>query len=206
MAATPAGRTPAPASTATVAPFRAWRGLRSSVAGNRRESPWKIPHPIADRVPEGDRLDECKWRRERDSNPRYGDKPYTHFPGVLLQPLGHLSVSSTRRTSVPGAFCPGATGVRRRPATLLHALATPQTKRPRRERRGLGADIRFAAAVLATVAVGVARNSTFRRVPRVASRLLGIVPRHGGCTLRRVPIAAEVAFHFIPRATCMVSA
>lgn len=32
-----------------------------------------------------------KWRRERDSNPRYGF-PYTHFPGVRLQPLGHLSV------------------------------------------------------------------------------------------------------------------
>jgi hypothetical protein len=31
------------------------------------------------------------WRRGRDSNPRYGYKPYTHFPGVLLQPLGHLS-------------------------------------------------------------------------------------------------------------------
>lgn len=31
------------------------------------------------------------WRRERDSNPRYGF-PYTHFPGVRLQPLGHLSV------------------------------------------------------------------------------------------------------------------
>ncbi len=30
------------------------------------------------------------WRRERDSNPRYG-LAYTHFPGVLLQPLGHLS-------------------------------------------------------------------------------------------------------------------
>ncbi len=30
------------------------------------------------------------WRRERDSNPRYSS-PYTHFPGVLLQPLGHLS-------------------------------------------------------------------------------------------------------------------
>ena len=29
-------------------------------------------------------------RRERDSNPRYS-YPYTHFPGVLLQPLGHLS-------------------------------------------------------------------------------------------------------------------
>ncbi len=31
-----------------------------------------------------------KWRRERDSNPRYGF-PYTHFPGVRLQPLGHPS-------------------------------------------------------------------------------------------------------------------
>ena len=30
-------------------------------------------------------------RRERDSNPRYSF-PYTHFPGVLLQPLGHLSL------------------------------------------------------------------------------------------------------------------
>ncbi len=30
------------------------------------------------------------WRRERDSNPRYGF-PYTHFPGVRLQPLGHPS-------------------------------------------------------------------------------------------------------------------
>jgi hypothetical protein len=28
------------------------------------------------------------WRRERDSNPRYGF-PHTHFPGVRLQPLGH---------------------------------------------------------------------------------------------------------------------
>ena len=29
-------------------------------------------------------------QRGRDSNSRYGC-PYTHFPGVLLQPLGHLS-------------------------------------------------------------------------------------------------------------------
>ena len=33
----------------------------------------------------------CRWRRGRDSNPRSGYKPLTHFPGVLLQPLGHLS-------------------------------------------------------------------------------------------------------------------
>jgi hypothetical protein len=32
------------------------------------------------------------WRRGRDSNPRYGF-PYTHFPGVRLQPLGHPSLS-----------------------------------------------------------------------------------------------------------------
>ena len=31
-----------------------------------------------------------RWRREGDSNPRYGF-PYTHFPGVRLKPLGHLS-------------------------------------------------------------------------------------------------------------------
>src|SRR5438477_2831084 len=30
------------------------------------------------------------WRREWDSNPRYGF-PYTRFPSVRLQPLGHLS-------------------------------------------------------------------------------------------------------------------
>ena len=35
--------------------------------------------------------DAQNWRRERDSNPRSGVKPLTHFPGVLLQPLGHLS-------------------------------------------------------------------------------------------------------------------
>jgi hypothetical protein len=32
------------------------------------------------------------WRRERDSNPRDGYPP-THFPGVRLRPLGHLSAA-----------------------------------------------------------------------------------------------------------------
>jgi hypothetical protein len=31
------------------------------------------------------------WRREWDSNPRYGF-PYTRFPSVRLQPLGHPSI------------------------------------------------------------------------------------------------------------------
>ena len=47
---------------------------------------------------EDERLD--KWRRGRDSNPRYGF-PYTHFPGVRLQPLGHPSASQPCSESVP---------------------------------------------------------------------------------------------------------
>ena len=34
---------------------------------------------------------ENKWRRERDSNPRYGFKPYTHLAGGRFRPLSHLS-------------------------------------------------------------------------------------------------------------------
>ena len=41
------------------------------------------------------------WRRERDSNPRYGF-PYTHFPGVRLQPLGHPSVATCKVRRLPG--------------------------------------------------------------------------------------------------------
>ncbi len=33
------------------------------------------------------------WRRDRDSNPGDGFPP-THFPGVRLRPLGHLSMSA----------------------------------------------------------------------------------------------------------------
>src|SRR3546814_10307053 len=41
-------------------------------------------------IGDGESLAGAHWRRERDSNPRYGS-PYTHFPGVRLQPLGHPS-------------------------------------------------------------------------------------------------------------------
>jgi hypothetical protein len=41
------------------------------------------------------------WRRERDSNPRYGF-PYTRFPSVRLQPLGHPSGSSRHYSGAPG--------------------------------------------------------------------------------------------------------
>jgi hypothetical protein len=35
-------------------------------------------------------MDLAFWRREWDSNPRYGF-PYTRFPSERLQPLGHPS-------------------------------------------------------------------------------------------------------------------
>jgi hypothetical protein len=41
----------------------------------------------------------ASWRRERDSNPRDGFPP-THFPGVRLRPLGHLSACAG-----PWNFC-----------------------------------------------------------------------------------------------------
>ncbi len=40
------------------------------------------------------------WRRDRDSNPGYG-LPYTHFPGVRLRPLGHLSAGNAGYTDGP---------------------------------------------------------------------------------------------------------
>jgi hypothetical protein len=43
----------------------------------------------------GGRLRTITWRREWDSNPRYGF-PYTRFPSVRLQPLGHPSWQGKR--------------------------------------------------------------------------------------------------------------
>ena len=37
-------------------------------------------------------LNSIKWRTDRDSNPGDGHPP-THFPGVRLRPLGHLSIT-----------------------------------------------------------------------------------------------------------------
>lgn len=47
------------------------------------------------------------WRREWDSNPRYGF-PHTRFPSVRLKPLGHLS----GRPLLAGrtAFCKPSSG------------------------------------------------------------------------------------------------
>ena len=55
------------------------------------------------------------WRRERDSNPRDGYPP-THFPGVRLRPLGHLSAGPGARPACrpQGGTHAGACNKRRR--------------------------------------------------------------------------------------------
>ena len=44
-------------------------------------------------------LNSIKWRTDRDSNPGDGHPP-THFPGVRLRPLGHLSISGVYTAQV----------------------------------------------------------------------------------------------------------
>jgi hypothetical protein len=56
------------------------------------------------------------WRRGRDSNPRYGYKPYAGLANLCLQPLGHLSRTggSIPRFSVSGeAFAEANAGRQR---------------------------------------------------------------------------------------------
>ena len=65
--------------------------LRTLIAGQVRQS-------AAVGVPRSG----LKWRRERDSNPRYGF-PYTRFPSVRLQPLGHLSGGPRRHRRSGGS-------------------------------------------------------------------------------------------------------
>jgi hypothetical protein len=79
------------------------------------------------------------WRRERDSNPRYGF-PYTHFPGVRLQPLGHLS-STRAATSNPAAgFCKPLSGPARTfPQALVWVWESPRAvQRPARTAASIG--------------------------------------------------------------------
>jgi hypothetical protein len=63
--------------------------------GSHEQKPAIWPHFSAGSVQERLRF-LAIWRRERDSNPRYGF-PYTHFPGVRLQPLGHPSGAACGR-------------------------------------------------------------------------------------------------------------
>ncbi len=62
--------------------------IHDKFAASRKKGMWMGGWaPLGYRV---ESWDECRWRREGDSNPRYGC-PYTRVPGVRLQPLGHPS-------------------------------------------------------------------------------------------------------------------
>src|SRR5215471_10645789 len=52
---------------------------------------------------------QTEWRRERDSNPRYGF-PYSSFQDWRLQPLGHLSATTT--VLLQSTFNAGLSGTR----------------------------------------------------------------------------------------------
>ena len=41
------------------------------------------------------------WRRRRDSNPRYGFRPYNGLANRRLQPLGHVSGNATSVSAMP---------------------------------------------------------------------------------------------------------
>ena len=51
-------------------------------------------------------LGAAGWRREWDSNPRYGF-PYTRFPSVRLKPLGHPSGTETSMENRKGNIAAG---------------------------------------------------------------------------------------------------
>ena len=76
-----------------------------------------------------------EWRRERDSNPRYGF-PYTHFPGVRLQPLGHPSSAESFQVCNLVRICANRM---RFPASLRSAPVAPKRcKRQDRTEESLG--------------------------------------------------------------------
>src|SRR5947207_6297517 len=54
-----------------------------------------------------------RWRREWDSNPRYGF-PYTRFPSVRLKPLGHPSRNAAPDAALGNIVGEGALATRAR--------------------------------------------------------------------------------------------
>ena len=105
------------------------------------------------------------WRRERDSNPRYGF-PQTRFPSVRLQPLGHPSGQ-------------GAHYIRMRPSGK-------RSRPPPREltEGTIAADIHYAHITGAAGAGHFGRRGTGPNTGRDAeggvARMLGFLPRFVG--------------------------
>jgi hypothetical protein len=62
------------------------------------------------------------WRREWDSNPRYGF-PYTRFPSVRLKPLGHPSAGARLHISARTIVAGGGVATRLAAAALSRSQA-----------------------------------------------------------------------------------
>ena len=72
----------------------------------------------------------ANWRRERDSNPRYGFKPYAGLANLCLQPLGHLSHT--------GGSIPRFSGPREEPANAGSPAAEPPAASDRQPHPRIG--------------------------------------------------------------------
>jgi hypothetical protein len=68
------------------------------------------------------------WRRGWDSNPRYALRAYTHFPGVLLRPLGHLS--SAGKSSITATVENTSMPDEHRPVRRLHGFPSSESIQP----------------------------------------------------------------------------
>ena len=75
-----------------------YEGVQRENAGNTRF--------FVDVADVGGGLRRLSWRREWDSNPRYGF-PYTRFPSVRLKPLGHPSGMETSMENRKGNIAAG---------------------------------------------------------------------------------------------------
>src|SRR3954469_19007533 len=75
------------------------------------------------------------WRREWDSNPRYGF-PHTRFPSVRLKPLGHLSGGPLLKGQ--DAFCKGPRAGASKFPQLIESIGLFISFRERRKDVGLG--------------------------------------------------------------------
>jgi hypothetical protein len=86
----------------------------------------------------GKRLPTSDWRRRRDSNPRYGFRPYNGLANRRLQPLGHVSGDETSVSATSGPVkdwvaASTQTAIPRRPADLgkLAFAIQPASQRAR---------------------------------------------------------------------------
>jgi hypothetical protein len=99
--------------------------LREELAQHREILRW-----FCGRFEQADTGESCgvAWRREWDSNPRYGF-PHTRFPSVRLKPLGHLSEEASHE-GARGLLQVTAGDIRGHFHNILKLLYNSRSRRP----------------------------------------------------------------------------